>query len=167
MRKLLAIAALAFTLPMTAFAADFNLGDDKPVASISVPDDWSPEKYDNGVQGQSAEGVYFFAEVVEAADGAKAVEGALKFLEEQGVTITEVISEPKEGEKLTVNGIDYSQFDWKGKDKEGDTTVQLALYDMVQQNGHFLILTTWAPPEVKQSELEGYISILKSVKEIK
>jgi len=32
---------------------------------------------------------------------------------------------------------------------------------MVQQNGHFLNLTTWAPPEVKQSELEGYISILE------
>jgi len=55
-------------------------------------------------EGRSAEGVYFFAEVVEAADGAKAVEGALKFLEEQGVTITEVISEPKKAKKLTVDG---------------------------------------------------------------
>ena len=167
MRMLLAIAALAFSLPLTALAADFNLGDDKPVASITVPDDWSPDKFDNGVQGESADGVYFFAQVVEAADGAKAVEDALKNLEEQGVTITEVVSAPKEGEEKTVNGLNFGIFDWKGKDKDGDASIQLVVYNMVKENGHFVILTTWAPPEVKQSELEGYVAMLNSVKEVK
>ena len=167
MRMLLAIAALAFTLPFAAAAADFKLGDAKPLASITVPDDWSPEEFENGVQGESADGVYFFAQVVEAADGAKAVEDALKFLEEQGVTITEVVSAPKEGETKTVNDLEIGIFDWNGKDKEGDASIQLVIYNMVKENGHFVILTTWAPPEVKQGELEGYVSMLNSVKQIK
>lgn len=167
MRSFLAIAALALTLPFSASAADFQLGDAKPLAAITVPDDWAPETFDNGVQGQSPDGVYFFAQLVEAADGGKAVEDALKFLEEQGVTITEVVSAPQEGETKTVNGLEFGIFDWKGKDKEGDTAIQLVAYNMVKENGHFVILTTWAPPEVKQSELEGYVTMLNSVKEVK
>ena len=167
MRNLLAIAALTLTLPFAASAADFQLGEGKPLASITVPDNWSPEEFENGVQGESADGVYFFAKVVEASDGAKAVEDSLKFLEEQGVTITEATSAPKDGETRTVNGLEFGVFDWKGKDKEGDTAIQLVAYNMVKENGHFVILTTWAPPEVKPNELESYVAILNSVKQVK
>lgn len=164
MRNLLAIALLAIALPASAIAKDFELGNDAPVATIAIPDDWTSHEFDNGVEGTSPDGLYVAAEVVPASDVKSATEGAIKYLMDQGVTIGDVTAESKDTDKLVSNGLEYAFVDWNGKDKDGDAAIELFIYDMSKQNGHFLVLTAWGPPALQKPEMESYQSILKSVK---
>lgn len=163
MRSLIAIALIAFALPAAAFAGEFKLGTEKPLATITMPEDWETNEFDNGVEGTSPDGLYVAAEVVQAADAKGATEEALKYLISQGVTIGEVTAESKDTDTLEVNGMPYAFVDWSGKDKEGDAAVELIIYDMTKQNGNFLILTSWGPPALQKAEMDSYQSVLKSV----
>jgi hypothetical protein len=83
-------AAAALLLSTAAQAKDFSIPSEKPVASITMPDKWSANETDTGLEGTSEDSaVYFAVDIADAANMDKTIQEAAKFLEDQGVKIDE------------------------------------------------------------------------------
>lgn len=143
MRKLLAAALIALTIPTAAYAKVFTLGDDAPVATIDVPDTWEPEEYANGVTGSSPDGMYMSAEVVNADDLEGAVTEGIQFLQGEGVTLDD--STMKSG-NVKMGAYDVVIREWHGKDKEGEAVITLGV--VVMSETQMMLVMSWATPEI-------------------
>ncbi len=88
MKNFVLAAAAALLLSTAAQAKDFNIPSEKPVAAISMPDGWTANETDSGLEGTSADSaVYFAADISETGALDKTIPEAAKFLEDQGVKI--------------------------------------------------------------------------------
>ena len=97
MKTVLAVL-LAFTAPTLASAADFPLALDKnkPVASITIPDDWKPKLGERGLEGTAPDGRSFIVVKVIKADEKIVGEyndETTSYLAEQGVTFPDTKSD--------------------------------------------------------------------------
>jgi hypothetical protein len=104
MKTLLSLAALALLLGASAAnAKTFPVPDEDTIATVSVPDDWSPNAYDGGVEATSPDsGVYIAIEQVAADDVKSAVEEGLKFFIKQGV---EIDPKTQKTQDIKINGL--------------------------------------------------------------
>ncbi len=163
MKLLLISLALALAIPGVGYAKTFKIGEGTPVASIMIPDSWSPEEIDNGVEGTSKDGeTYVAAEVVAAKDISVAVDDGLKYFMKNGVKIDPATLEKKE---LKMNGYDAVDLQGKGTDKDGPTHVSLTLVIISGEN--IVLLTYWGTATGEESNGKDLNAIASSITALK
>jgi hypothetical protein len=163
MKKLPLAVLVALALLTPAFAKTFKVPDEGSFASITIPDDWKSKEIDKGVESQSADSeVYFAVEATDSKGMDKSIEEAVKFLQEQGVTVDEKTMKQSEGK---INGMDGVDVTWNGKDKEGDAIISLTILAVNKDKA--LLITYWASPEGTKKHAKEIGAILNSVKPIK
>lgn len=160
MKKLTLALLVAFALATPSFAKTFKVPEEGAFASITIPDDWNSKEIDDGVESQSADNeVYFAVEATDAKGMDKAIEAAIQYLHEQGVTVDDKTMKQTEGK---INGMEGVDITWKGKDKEGDADISLTI--LVAPKEKVLLITYWASPEGTKKHDKELGAILKSVK---
>jgi hypothetical protein len=160
MKKILLLALIAAGVPGAAFAKDVKLPQDKPVIAMSLPDAWSPKDVEDGVEATSADGsTYIVFEVTDAKDLGTLVEESVKFLIKEGVTLD--MATKKRGEGV-INGMKSVNFDFAGKDKEGDTKVSLTV--LLPNPEKAVLITYWGTAEGEKANAAALDGILKSLK---
>jgi hypothetical protein len=160
MKKTSIALLFALALVTPTFAKTFKIPEEGSFASITIPDDWKSKEIDNGVESQSADNeVYFAVEATDAKGMDKSIEEAVKYLQEQGVTVDDKTMKQSEGKVNGMEGVDIS---WKGKDKEGDAEISLTI--LIAPKDKVLLITYWASPEGTKKHDKELGAILKSVK---
>lgn len=163
MTKFSIVVLAALLAPVSASAANFNVPEDKPLASVIVPDSWSPNSYDGGVEGTSKDGSTYVAfEVVEAKDVETATKEALETFIKGGVEI-DFKSAVQKDTKL--NGIDAFEIAYTGTEKGKATHVSVTLA-LVDPN-HFLFVSYWGTPAGEKANMDDLIKIEASIKIVK
>lgn len=118
----LVIASLAFA-STRGEAKSFSIGDDRPVATVTIPDSWATEKIEDGIDATSPdEGISISIEAVEIKDVEEATREGIKYFADQGVTIDPSTQKQRE---TTMSGKPAIEISWKGKDEDGPTNVGL------------------------------------------
>ena len=160
MKKISLALLVALALLTPAIAKTFKVPDEGSFASITIPDDWKSKEIDNGVESQSADDeVYFAVEATDAKGMDKAIEEAVNYLKEQGVTVDEKTMKQSEGK---INGMDGVDVTWNGKDKEGDAIISLTI--LAAKKDKVLLITYWASPEGTKKHDKELGAILQSIK---
>jgi hypothetical protein len=161
MKKLL-IAALLAGVPSFAFAKNFAIPKNDPVATVVLPDDWDADAIDSGVEVTSKDGeVYIAFETVKAADVKTAVGEAIDYLVSKGVKLDSSSMKQKE---VTVNGLSGVDIDWIGTDKDGDTEISLMV--LGASKDRLVMLTYWGTPEGGKANGEELNKIAQSIKPV-
>lgn len=157
---LLAVAAL---MTVSAQAKTMKLpNDEKPVATITMPDSWDPDEIENGVAGESGdEAVYLAAVAVSSKKGMDAeIDDTFKMLKEHNV---ELDQSSKKENKFKVNGIDAEELLFQGKDEDGPTAVSICFVPMKDS---VIVLTYWVTTKEEakhQAEVGQIVNSLKPV----
>jgi opacity protein-like surface antigen len=161
MKKLLAAATVAAVLlPSASFAETLQFPSEKPIAEITIPDSWEPEETETGIQATSPDSaIYLSIDVANEKTTDKVIDDAVAFLEENGVKID--ASTQKQSEDK-VNGMEMSNFDWDGKDADGDANIGLSLVS--PQPGKLLIITYWGTKGEQEKHAEALVKLIGSLK---
>jgi hypothetical protein len=148
MNKFLPIVVAILGFAGVSLGKEFTMPDEKPFASVSIPDEWKPEAYDNGVEATSDDGgIYIAIESVTGKSLDESIDEAVKFLEKQGVKVDEKSAETKES-KLKDMDVVYTK--WSGKDEDGPCHVTLSIVAIAKGKG--LLVIYWASPEAEKGE---------------
>jgi hypothetical protein len=154
-----------FALLASAWAGDFKLPDQNPVASFTIPASWKPAEYEDGVEAVSDdESVYIAVEATDLSSQSvieDAMKASLSYLKKKGVEVDQSTAKQTQAK---LNGMDVIDVDWKGKDSEGDCIVSLSVVVVSGTKG--LLLTYWASPEGEKKNSEQLVQILHSIKPI-
>jgi len=158
--KRLALALTIALLPACAFAKSFSIPSDAALASVSIPDDWKPSTYDNGVEGNSPDGtIYVAAEVVTATDVKSTTEEALKLFIKQGLKIDENSTKQSD---FKVGGMDAVEVSMTGTDDTGVADVSIAIVGLSADK--FIFLTYWGSPAGAKANDAALGEIINSLK---
>jgi hypothetical protein len=160
---LIGLGALAL-LPGLALAKTFPVPSDDPIATVNLPDSWSPSAYEGGVEATSDDGkIYVAIEQVAADDVKSATEEGIKFFVKQGVDIDANSMKTKE---VKINNLAAFDMSFTGKDKDGPANVSLTL---VKTNaaGKFLLLYYWGSPEGEKANAADLKKISDSIQATK
>lgn len=161
-RLLLAVLLAAALITTPAFGKTFKVPDEKPVASITVPDSWKSKEIDKGIEAQSGDGeVYFAVEATDAKGLEKTIEEAVEYLKGQGVTVDESTMKQTEG---SINGMKGVDITWSGKDKEGAAIISLTVLAVSDDDA--LMITYWASPEGTKKYDKELGEIINSIKKV-
>jgi hypothetical protein len=160
MKKTSLALLFALALITPSLAKTFKIPEEKAFASITIPDDWKSKEIDSGVESQSADNeVYFAVEATDAKGMDKAIEEAITYLSEQGVTVDDKTMKQSEGK---INGMDGIDVTWNGKDKEGAAIISLTI--LAANKEKVLLITYWASPEGTKKHDKELGAILQSIK---
>lgn len=159
--KSLLIAAVAALLFVTAgHAAEMKFPSSEPVASITLPDGWTANETETGMEVTTADGsIYLAVDIAEPKETEQVVKEAVEWLGTQGVTV-DLASQKQSQDKI--NGRDIFYVDWKGKDKEGDASVGLAALVLTAET--VLVLTYWGDPAEEKKNASAVGGVLNSIK---
>lgn len=155
--------SIATLITVSAHAKTMKLPDDeKPIATITIPDSWDPDAIENGVAGTSDDdAVYLAAVAVSSKKGMDAeIEDTFAMLKEHNV---ELDQSSKKENKFKVNGIDAEELLFQGKDEDGPTAVSITF---VPIKDNVIVLTYWVTTkdEAKhQAEVGQIVNSLKPV----
>ena len=157
------IAAFIAAAPLAAPAKSYTVPDPGAVAVVTMPDDWTTNEIEKGVESVSDDDtVYVAVEVTELKDVSKAIADSIVWLKSKDVEIDQ--STRKQGE-ITINGMTGVQVKWDGKDEDGPAHVSLTVLQVTDTKG--LILTYWASPEGEKDNMKELGSIIASLKPVK
>jgi hypothetical protein len=154
-----------FALLASAWAGDYKLPDQNPVASFTIPASWKPAEYEDGVEAVSDDQSVYIA--VEATDLSSqsviedAMKASLSYLKKKGVEVDQSTAKQSQAK---LNGMDVIDVDWRGKDSEGDCIVSLTVVVVTGNKG--LLLTYWASPDGEKKNSQELVGILHSIKPI-
>lgn len=164
MKKLLLAAAFAtMLLPSASFAATLLFPTDEPVAQITIPDSWGPEDTDYGIQANSDDdAIYIAIDVADDKTTEKVITDAFTFLQNNGVTVDTATQKQSE-DKL--NGMQMVNFDWSGKDKDGDVSIGISL--VAPKPGKLLVITYWGTKGEQEKHAQDLMGIITSLKPAK
>lgn len=169
MKKIITTATLLLALLSTnlAVAGTVKLPADKPAAAITIPDDWSPEKDDDGnVLAESPDNTttVYFEIVANEKEMDTAVESSVTWLmEEHEVKVDAASQEEKEFTDDT--GRKWHRISWSGDHKEHGPAVVGFLFTEVGQD-KVLTLTYWINKKGAEKSLEALGGIFNSVKNL-
>jgi len=162
MKKLL-IAALLLGAPSFAYAKEFAIPQDKPIATVVLPDDWEADDIDSGVEVTSKDGeVYIAFESVKATKLEAAIKEAVEYLVKKGVKLDTSTAKQTE---ITVNGMPGVDLNWSGTDKDGPTQISLTMLFPTKER--LVMLTYWGTPEGGKANAEALNKIIQSIKPAK
>ena len=160
MQKLIFSAAFSAALATSGFAGTHKLPEEKPLASINIPDDWKTDEIDSGIEATSDDGeVYLAVETTDADNVKEAMDESIKFFKEKGVTVDDSTLKTQEGK---IGDMDVVDLSWDGKDEDGPAKVSVTLVAVTKEKG--LLLTYWASPEGEKKHLTELGAIAKSIK---
>jgi beta-lactamase class A len=163
MKKLVFATFAALLLGSAAGAGEITFPSDAPVATLTIPDDWSPKETETGVDATSPDdAVYLSADVADAKSTDAVVKDALKYLQDQGVTVDAASAKQTEGK---LNGMPMFAVDWTGTDKDGPVSISLAAVTVSDANN--LIFTYWGTKGDEDADQGTIGDILKSLKPAK
>jgi hypothetical protein len=161
MKKFL-IAALLLGAPSFAYAKNFAIPKDNPVATVVLPDDWDAETIDSGVEVTSKDGeVYIAFETVKATKIQDAIGEAIDYLVKKGVKLDASSMKQKD---ITINGMPGADIDWTGTDKDGATEISLTMLFPTKER--LVMLTYWGTPEGGKANAETLNKIAQSIKPV-
>jgi hypothetical protein len=147
-----------------AQAKSYPIPSEDPIGTVSIPDEWSVNEYDGGVEGTSPDGkIYVAVEEVKADDVKAAITDGLKFFDKQGLTIDEAKITTKD---TKLNGLDALDIDLPATDKNGPTSAGLTLVS-TNANGKFLMIYDWGSDEDVQANIKDIQAIGASIQATK
>jgi len=156
--------ALLLLAPMPALAKTFPIPADDPIATISLPEKWEPEPYEEGVEATSPDGsVYVAIEMVRANDVGSTAEEGVKFFAKQGVEIDEKSLKTQD---IKINGLPAFDMTMDGTDKNGPTEVGMTLVG-TNAEGKFLMIYYWGSEEGQKANLPDLKTIADSLQATK
>lgn len=160
--RLLTIAVLAFGLSVGMVSAKtFPVAGDNPVATVTIPDKWSPSEYDDGVEATSPdEGFYIAFESVELSDVSNAIVEGVKFFKKQGVKINPDSINKKDDEVAGIKGVSVMM---QGTDKTGPTTVMMTVLPSANHAGRALMLYGWGSDKAFEANHEAVTQMISSL----
>lgn len=157
----MAVLAILSCLPGLAEAKTIKLTGNRPVASVTIPDSWSPDEYDGGVEAQSPDDEVYVAVEMSSVKGLEsAASEAMKFFRKQGVTVK---GEPVQSEHK-LNGMDVVDLAWQGRDKDGEAEISLSF--VIVSETRVLLLYYWGSPAGGTKHRQTLSGILNSIKRI-
>lgn len=157
---LVSVSLLALTFP--AFAGTFKLPDEKPYCSVTIPADWNPEAYENGVEALSKdESVYIAIETTDNGSVEKSMKEAFEYLKKKGVVVDTATAKQVEGK---IAGFDVVDLSWDGKDEDGACKVSLSVFAITDDKG--LLVIYWASPDGEKNNQVTITGIAKSIKKL-
>jgi hypothetical protein len=160
MKTYFAAVAAALLLSSAAYAGEIQIPSNRPVIAATVPDDWSTNETDTGIEINSADNsVYLAIDIASPKKTGDMIDEAAKFLDSQGVTIDEKTQKYTE-DKL--NGKDIIYIEWAGKDKDGPASVGLAA--LILDEKTVAVLTYWGTPGQEEKNSAAVGKILASIK---
>ena len=164
MRRILTLlvgTALALGASL-AEAKNFTIGDSKPVAVISIPDEWNPTAIEDGAEATSPDNtVYIAVEAVEIKDIESATREGIKFFDKSGVTLDASTMKQKE---TKISGLPAIDVTWRGKDKDGPTNVSLTFVIVSPTNS--VLLYFWGSDAGVQKNVADLKSIADSLRPV-
>jgi hypothetical protein len=147
-----------------ASAKTYPIPGDDPIGTVSIPDAWSVDTYEGGVEGTSPDGkIYVAVEEVDADDVKGALTDGLKFFKDQGLEIDEAKITTKD---TKLNGMDALDIDLPATDKNGPTSAGLTLVT-TNANGKFLMIYDWGSDNDVQANIKDIQSIGASIQATK
>jgi len=159
-RLLVALCLMGGVIP--AVAGTFKLPDEKAYCSVTIPDSWKPETYDNGVEALSEdEQVYLAIESTNTGNVEKSMQEAFDYLKKKGVVVDAETAKQKEGK---INGMDVVDLSWDGKDEDGACKVSLTVFSITDDKG--LLIIYWASPEGETKNQETITKIAQGIKKL-
>ena len=159
-----AMAAALFFMPVAGFAKTFGIPSDNPVATISIPEKWEPEPYEDGVEAKSPDdGVYVAVEMVRASDVGSATKEGVEWFSKQGIKLDE---ESLKSQEMKVNGLDTFNIYMTGKDDKGPTEADLTLVATNAQ-GKFLMIYFWGSEKAQKENADDLKAIAASLQATK
>jgi hypothetical protein len=160
MQKTIFIAVFSAALATSGFAGTHKLPEEKPLATITIPDAWKTDDIDAGIEATSDDGeVYLEVETTDADNVKEAISESIKFLKDKGVTVDEKTMKTEEGKIGDMDAVDLS---WDGTDEDGPAKVSVTLVAVTKEKG--LLLTYWASPEGEKKHRAELGAIAKSIK---
>jgi hypothetical protein len=164
-RTLIAATLILTLLPALAPATTIKLPKDKPAASIDIPDDWEPEKSEEGILAESADNVAtIYLEVVADKKGMDTViEDSITWLTDDcGVKVDAATKDTKDFEE---GGRKWSRISWNGESKEwGPSSIGFLFTEV--GDGKVLTITYWISKKDSAKSLETLGKIFSSVKAV-
>lgn len=160
MKKWIAAASAVLMMSSAAYAKDWQIPSNRPVAQLAMPDKWDSHETDTGLEGTSDDGaVYFSVDIASPKKMDNIIDDAAKFLDNQGVKIDTSTQKLKE-DKL--NGKDIVYISWSGNDKDGPASVGLAV--LILDEKTVLVLTYWGTQGDEDKHMPEIGQILDSIK---
>ena len=159
MRKLIAVALVAFALPVLAHAKTLTLGAEAPVVTVDVPDAWNPQEYPNGMAATAPGNYLVTAEVISASDIQSKMEGAMQYFMDHGV---EVDKSTEASHDMKINDFDVTYTEWQGKDKDGPAIVTISA--MILNKEQLVLINTWGSPDADKADGDAILAMVKSIK---
>jgi hypothetical protein len=166
MKHTLIAAALVLTLfPALAPAGTVKLPEEKPAATVNIPDDWEPEASEEGILAESPDNVatIYLEVVANEKEMDTVIEDSLKWLtEDHEVNVDAATKETKDFEE---GGRKWSRISWSGNSKEWGPAVIGFLFTEVG-GGKVLTVTYWISKKDSEKSLETLGKIFTSVKSV-
>jgi hypothetical protein len=161
MKTLLAAIALAATFaPVSSFAETLKFPSEAPIAEITIPDSWSPEETDSGIQATSDdEAIYLAIDIANEKTSDKVIDDAFQFLKDNGVNVNGSTQKRSED---TVNGLAMLNFDWNGTDKDGPVNIGLSMVPV--RADRMLVITYWGEKGKQEKHADELLAIINSLK---
>ncbi|MDQ6765830.1 MAG: histidine kinase [Verrucomicrobiota bacterium] len=160
MQKIALSLTLAAAFAIPGFAGTHKLPEDKPLATITIPDAWETDDIDAGIEATSDDGeVYLAVETTDAANVKAAMDESIKFFKDKGVTVDDSTLKTQEGK---IGDMDVVDLSWDGKDEDGPTKVSVTLVAVTKEKG--LLLTYWGSPEGEKKHATELRDIAQSIK---
>ena len=98
MQKFALWLTLTTALAVSAFAGTHKLPEEKPLATVTIPDSWKADDIEDGIEAISNDGeVYLAIETTDADNVKEAMTASVEFLKEKGVTVDESTFKTVEG----------------------------------------------------------------------
>lgn len=161
MKTLITLIAVAFLGVITADAKTYKLpNDDFAIASIDMPDSWSPKVVENGIWGQTEDtAVYMSVVAVGTEKGMQGeIEDTIEMLGKHKVSLDD---STKKENKFKAGAFDATELLYQGKDEDGPAAVSITF---VPVKDKMIIITYWVSTEKEKEHQKEVGTIVNSLK---
>ena len=159
--RLTPLIALCAVLPaVVASAKDFLLPAEKPVATVTISEDWRPEEIPHGVRAQTKDGGVHLtvAATADAKEMATIIDEADARLK-AGKVVLERAS--RQDHQLKIHDFPVEELVYQGRDEAGPVVVT---FTFVTVGNAALVFTCWATREGDQTHQTELGTMLDSIK---
>lgn len=162
MYRLILAAALAVLLPASADAKSYQLGA-PVVATVELPDAWSPNVTERGVEATTDDDeIYVAVTIASVTNVEDSTKQALAYLVSQGV---EIDPATQRQQTMTVNGMPTIFLGFSGKDSDGEQA-EISVGILIVNPSTVLILSYWGSKEGEKTYAAQLNGILQSLTKV-
>ena len=161
MYRIVYAAFFAFCILLNpVFSKTFAIPSENPIATVNIPNSWEPNEYDDGVEGTSKDGDFYFAfEAVTKSNIKDATKESMLWFQKQGVILNPDSASQNE---TMLNGMPVSVITFNGKDKDGPTSVTIVVV-ATNKKDRFLMIYGWGSESADQANKKEIDKIINSI----